>query len=166
MKQAGGETLYLKVERNVQVHDAKVTIGDLAQILCTDKATENRIKTIKVPQATNGKPGRHAMSVMELIDLIQKEVQGIEINNIGEYDFIVTYENPKHATKALGYAKTAFVAILSFFGAAFAIMTFNNDVDIPVRTALSAVYRNGIGWFYRIGAVLFPGSWYRYSALF
>lgn len=131
MKQAGGETLYLKVERNVQVHDAKVTIGDLAQILCTDKATENRIKTIKVPQATNGKPGRHAMSVMELIDLIQKEVQGIEINNIGEYDFIVTYENLKHATKALGYAKTAFVAILSFFGAAFAIMTFNNDVDIP-----------------------------------
>ena len=68
---------------------------------------------------------------MELIDLIQKEVQGIEINNIGEYDFIVTYENLKHATKALGYAKTAFVAILSFFGAAFAIMTFNNDVDIP-----------------------------------
>ena len=35
MKQAGGETLYLKVDRNVQVHDKKVTIGDLAQILCT-----------------------------------------------------------------------------------------------------------------------------------
>ena len=30
MKQAGGETLYLKVDRNVQVHDKKVTIGDLA----------------------------------------------------------------------------------------------------------------------------------------
>ena len=54
MKQAGGETLYLKVDRNVQVHDKKVTIGDLAQILCTDKQTENLVKTIKVPQATNG----------------------------------------------------------------------------------------------------------------
>ena len=42
MKQAGGETLYLKVDRNVQVHDKKVTIGDLAQILCTDKQTENQ----------------------------------------------------------------------------------------------------------------------------
>ena len=64
MKQAGGETLYLKVDRNVQVHDKKVTIGDLAQILCTDKQTENLVKTIKVPQATNGKPGRHTMSVI------------------------------------------------------------------------------------------------------
>lgn len=47
MKQAGGETLYLKVDRNVQVHDKKVTIGDLAQILCTDKQTENLVKPSK-----------------------------------------------------------------------------------------------------------------------
>lgn len=97
MKQAGGETLYLKVDRNVQVHDKKVTIGDLAQILCTDKQTENLVKTIKVPQATNGKPGRHTMSVMELIERIQEEVSGLEINNIGEYDFLVTYEAEKTA---------------------------------------------------------------------
>lgn len=50
------------------------------------------MKTIKVPQATNGKPGRHTMSVMELIERIQEEVSGLEINNIGEYDFLVTYE--------------------------------------------------------------------------
>ena len=131
MKQACNATLYLKVDQNVQVHDTKVVIGDLAQILCTDKPTENLIKTIKVPQATDGKPGRHAMSVMELMDLIQKEVQGIEINNIGEHDFIVTYEKDTHAGKCFGYMKTIFVAALSFFGAAFTIMTFNNDVDIP-----------------------------------
>ena len=52
MKQAGGETLYLKVDRNVQVHDKKVTIGDLAQILCTDKQTENFVKTIKGLRST------------------------------------------------------------------------------------------------------------------
>ena len=119
MKQAGGETLYLKVDRNVQVHDKKITIGDLAQILCTDKQTENLVKTIKVPQATNGKPGRHTMSVMELIERIQEEVSGLEINNIGEYDFLVTYEAEKQPGRVLSYAKTIFVAALSFFGAAF-----------------------------------------------
>lgn len=77
MKQAGGETLYLKVDRNVQVHDKKVTIGDLAQILCTDKQTENLVKTIKVPQATNGKPGRHTMSVMELLNGSRKKFPGL-----------------------------------------------------------------------------------------
>ena len=122
MKQAGGETLYLKVDRNVQVHDKKITIGDLAQILCTDKQTENLVKTIKVPQATNGKPGRHTMSVMELIERIQEEVSGLEINNIGEYDFLVTYEAEKQPGRVLSYAKTIFVAALSFFGAAFTII--------------------------------------------
>ena len=126
MKQAGGETLYLKVDRNVQVHDKKVTIGDLAQILCTDKQTENLVKTIKVPQATNGKPGRHTMSVMELIERIQEEVSGLEINNIGEYDFLVTYEAEKQPGRVLSYAKTIFVAALSFFGAAFTMWTFQS----------------------------------------
>ena len=142
MKQAGGETLYLKVDRNVQVHDKKVTIGDLAQILCTDKQTENLVKTIKVPQATNGKPGRHTMSVMELIERIQEEVSGLEINNIGEYDFLVTYEAKKQPGRVLSYAKTIFVAALSFFGAAFTIMTFNNR---PVVLRLWSS-RTRLGW--------------------
>ena len=144
MKQAGGETLYLKVDRNVQVHDKKITIGDLAQILCTDKQTENLVKTIKVPQATNGKPGRHTMSVMELIERIQEEVSGLEINNIGEYDFLVTYEAKKQPGRVLSYAKTIFVAALSFFGAAFTIMTFNT-----------------VQWFYGYGVLVldWAGAW-------
>lgn len=131
IKQANGETLYLKIDRNVQVHDERVTIGDIAQILCTDKPTENLVKTIRVPTAVNGRPGRHAMSVLEIMELIQKEVQGLEINNIGEFDFIITYEERKHPKEGVAWLKTVFVALLAFFGAAFTIMTFNNDVDIP-----------------------------------
>ena len=131
MKQANGETLYLKIDKNVQVHDERVTIGDIAQVLCTDKPTENLVKTIKVPDATNGKPGRHAMSVLEIMELIQKEVQGLEIDNIVEFDFVVTLEKKKQPGGAVSWTKTIFVAVLAFFGAAFTIMTFNNDVDIP-----------------------------------
>ena len=110
----------------------KVTIGDLAQILCTDKQTENLVKTIKVPQATNGKPGRHTMSVMELIERIQEEVSGLEINNIGEYDFLVTYEAKKSARACAQLRKKPYLSRhCRFLGAAFTIMTFNNDVDIP-----------------------------------
>ncbi len=130
-KQAKGETLYLKIDRNVQVHDEKVTIGDIAQILCTDKATENLVKTIGIPTAVNGKPGRHAMSVLEVMEQIQKEVKGLEINNIGEFDFIITYEKRKHPNGIAAWLKTVFVAFLAFFGSAFTIMTFNNDVDVP-----------------------------------
>lgn len=131
MKQASGQTLYLKIDKNVQVHDAHVTVGDIAQVLCTDKATENLVKTVKLPMASNGRPGRHVMSVLEVMERIQKEAAGLEINNIGEADFIVTMEKKRQPGAWLSYAKTAFVAVLAFFGAAFTIMTFNNDVDIP-----------------------------------
>lgn len=131
MKQAANETLYLKIEKNVQVHDSKITIGDIAQVLCTDQAAGNFIKTIKLPDAFHGKAGRHAMSVMEVIERIGQEVSGLEINNIGESDFIITLEKQQQPGKAWSYGKTAFVALLAFFGAAFTIMTFNNDVDIP-----------------------------------
>lgn len=125
------DTLYLKIEQNVQVHDTHVTLGDIAQLSCSNKDIENRIKTLKIQDATGGKPGRHALSVMEIIDGIQKEYPSLDINNIGEADFLITYENPKQPGEILSWIKTICVCFLAFFGAAFTIMTFNNDVDIP-----------------------------------
>lgn len=126
------DTLYLKIEQNVQVHDAHVTLGDIAQLSCSSKDIENRLRTLKIKDATKGgKPGRHAMSVMELIAEIQKDYPNLEVNNIGEADFLITYENPKQPGEAWSLIKTVCVCFLAFFGAAFTIMTFNNDVDIP-----------------------------------
>ena len=122
------DTLYLKIDQNVQVHDTHITLGDIAQLTCSNKEIENRVKTVKVKEAANGKPGRHAMSVMELIEAVQKEFPSLEVNNIGEADFIITYENPKQPKEAVSWLKTVCVCFLAFFGAAFTIMTFNNDV--------------------------------------
>ena len=49
---------------------------------------------------------------------------------MGETDIIVTYEDQKTPPKAWHILKTAFVAAVTFFGAAFSIMAFNNDVDV------------------------------------
>lgn len=125
------DTLYLKIEQNVQVHDTHVTLGDIAQLSCSNKDMENRLKTLKIPNATKGRPGRHAMSVMEIIEQIQKDYPSLEVNNIGEADFLITYENPKQPKEIWSWIKTVCVCFLAFFGAAFTIMTFNNDVDIP-----------------------------------
>ena len=48
---------------------------------------------------------------------------------MGETDFIVTYEEQQTAGGAMHYAKAVIVVIISFLGAAFSIMAFNNDVD-------------------------------------
>ena len=125
------DTLYIKIDRNVEVHDKRVVLGDIAQLICTDQNVENKLRTMKIEGATDGKPGRHAMSLMEIIAQIQKEYPNLEVNNIGEYDFIVTYPKKKSPGVWTSWTKTILVCLIAFFGAAFTIMTFNNDVDLP-----------------------------------
>ncbi len=67
----------------MQVHDERVTLGDIAQLECSNKEIENRVKTLRLPNATENKPGRHVVSVMEVIMEIHKEYPSLEVNNIG-----------------------------------------------------------------------------------
>ena len=69
-------------------------------------------------------------SVVEVLDMIHAEYPEVEVENLGEADFIITYEEEKKKSRPIAYLKTGAVSVLSFFGAAFSIMTFNNDVDI------------------------------------
>ena len=49
---------------------------------------------------------------------------------MGETDFIITYRISSATGKLFRYVKIFFVCLVYFFGAAFSIMTFNNDVDL------------------------------------
>ena len=70
------------------------------------------------------------MSVMDLISEIKKKEPDLEINNIGEADFIITFKNKPGPGLVWQWCKTLFVCLICFFGAAFAIMTFNNDANV------------------------------------
>lgn len=63
----------------------------------------------------------------------------MDVQNLGETDIIVTYEEQKSAGMISYLIKTGFTAVLTFTGAAFAIMTFNNDVS--VRKLFSQIYQ-------------------------
>ncbi|MFQ9393095.1 MAG: stage V sporulation protein AA [Lachnospiraceae bacterium] len=76
----------------MQIHSRIVSFKDIAQIVADDSALENKIRVLKLPPDTVQGPGRYPVSVMTLIELIQQEFPGIEVNNIGEADFILTLE--------------------------------------------------------------------------
>lgn len=124
------ETLYLKIEENVQVHEEHVYLKDIAQLLCSNKEIENRVKALRWKQAVGNMPGRYPHSVMEVAETIQQEFPQVELNVLGGEDFIITLEKGKQPGEVIQWIKTAGVCILSFFGAAFSIMTFNNDVNV------------------------------------
>ena len=65
-----------------------------------------------------------------LLALIQKKYPELEIVNLGETNFIITYKVPTKKNKFLEYGKAVFVVLTAFFGGAFSIMTFNTDVSV------------------------------------
>lgn len=75
-------------------------------------------------------PGRYVMSVMDLVDKIQQKEPDLTVTPLGETDFILTYEKPGSQNLIFRWLKIALVCLITFFGAAFSIMTFNADVDV------------------------------------
>ena len=117
------DTVYIKADGNVEVDKPSVTVGDVFQIECAGALQKAKIKTIRLfrfrdgeSPAGNKKIMRRALSVLRV--------------SLGSPDVIVTYREPRSGGKLLHYVKTAGVAVLTFAGAAFSIMAFNNDVDV------------------------------------
>ena len=65
-----------------------------------------------------------------VIEQIHRVYPGLDIENLGETEFIVTYEKQKTPGKAVHFLKTVGVVMITFLGSAFSIMAFNNDVDV------------------------------------
>ena len=124
------DTLYLQLDQNIEVTNPHVYLQDIAALSMSDPKILNRLRVMPVIVLDAKKPGRYVMSVSDLLKKIQKREPSIDISPIGETDFIITYRISSATGKIFRYVKILFVCLVSFFGAAFSIMTFNNDVDL------------------------------------
>jgi stage V sporulation protein AA len=123
-------TLYLKIDRNIQVDHVDVRLGDVAKLECTDASVKNRLKTLKLMKIQAEKSDRYIFSVLKVVELIHEIYPSLEVQNLGEPDFIIEYESPEYAHDRWSMVKVVVLCILIFFGSAFSIITFNNDVGI------------------------------------
>jgi len=127
-------TLYLNFEKNNEVSKKHVCLGDVSTIWCTDKTITSKINTIKLLNIKEDKHRRYAFSVMKIIELINQEYPNVEVQNIGEPDFIIDYENKdkqKHAlNRILNVIKIVSICLITMFGSIYAIMAYNNDVAV------------------------------------
>ena len=124
------DILYLKTERNSQVDHIDVRLGDVAKLECVNSSIKNRLKTMKLLKIQAQKSDRYVFSVMKVIEQIHEIYPELEIQNLGETDFIIEYESPDYAKDRFNTLKVAVLCILIFFGSAFSIMVFNNDVGV------------------------------------
>lgn len=122
------EPLYIKIDQNVEVDHQHIVLGDIAKLTSSDKKMVGRLKAMTIINVKEKKFGRYIVSLLAVIEKIHEVYPQLEIVNIGEADFVLTYQEPKKLNVALEGLKIVFICLASFFGAAFTIMTFNNDV--------------------------------------
>ena len=124
------QTLYLKGERNIEVTKQDVTLGDIVSFECSDKTLIPKIKALRILKIRKSGKQRFVISILKIIACIHEKYPGLEIQNLGEQDIIVTYEDQKTPALIWHIAKTAVVVLITFCGAAFSILAVNNDVDV------------------------------------
>ena len=128
-------TLYIKIDRNTCVNQPKVLLSDLAKIECERQDILRKVKNIVVynfDTAQRGKKTHYtiSMSILKVIEFIHQISPGILVVNEGEKDFVIEYQKSPKEHEWLDKVKTATLCVIVFFGSAFSITSFNNDVSI------------------------------------
>ena len=124
------EPLYINIGQAVEVNEQTVLLKDIAKMSCSDRKIVSRLKTLKIISVQEKTYGRYVVSVLAIIEKIHEIYPQLEIINLGEAQFLLTYRAPEKVNRFCTVLKVAFLCVGGFLGAAFAIMTFNNDIGI------------------------------------
>ena len=79
------ETLYIKIDQNILVHDYHVTLGDIAKLESSDKSMVRQLKQKKIYsfEKPNGnlknKKQIQVISIMKVIAWIHEEYPNVEV---------------------------------------------------------------------------------------
>lgn len=121
-------TLYIKGERNVKVTKPDIYLEDIVSMECSDKTVLPGIRRLKILKISGKKEQRKVLSVLDIITCVHASYPEVEVQNLGETDMIITCEQQKKTSVLLYGIKVVLVSAIIFFGSAFSIMAFNNDV--------------------------------------
>lgn len=131
-----GIYLYLKIDRNSCVNHPKVLLSDVAKIECENEALLRKVKQLPIYNFERTAKGQSkhttvSVSILKVIQLIHGICSGVIVVNEGETDFVIEYQNNQKKHDILDKIKIVVLCVIVFFGSAFSIMAFNNDVSIP-----------------------------------
>ncbi len=131
--------VYLKAERNTEVQSEDVFLKDISSVRCANSQIEAKVKSIKVHTFRKDEEKKCVISILKLISMIEAVCPGVAVESLGEQDMLVEIINVnKHKGWQQGL-KIVLVSLVSFFGTAFTIMAFHNDIGI--RDTFSEIYR-------------------------
>ena len=123
-------TIYIKAEQNVEMQTEDVYLKDIAKLTCSDEHMLAKVKAIKLHRFKKDEPKRQVISLLKIIEEIEKICPDADVQSVGEAAVMVEYINVDRHKGPLQAVKLIFVAMVSFFGTSFTIMAFHNDIGI------------------------------------
>ena len=123
--------IYLKIDTHSLVTTEKVYLKDVSKLEGVEEELLFQIKEIELYEfEATTKKQLVVFSVLKVIELIHKNFPDLDIEPLGEEDFIIEYKGRSTNKVWLEKIKLAAICVITFFGAAFTIMAFNNDISI------------------------------------
>lgn len=122
--------LYIKAEQNSEVLNKNIYLSDIVKLYASDKTMVKKLNQTLFMKVNEKQNTKYVVSILKVIELIEKEYPEVQIENMGETDFIIQYKIPSKPKQWLECAKVVLLCLVVFFGAAFSIMTFNTDVSV------------------------------------
>lgn len=123
-------TIYINAEQNVELQSEDVYVKDIGSLTCGDEHVLARVKAIRLHRFKKGEPKRQVISLLRVIEEIDKVCPGASVESIGEPEVLIERIDVNRHKGFVQTLKLLFVALVSFFGTAFTIMAFHNDIGI------------------------------------
>ena len=101
---AAGQILYLKIEQNCIVYKRSVTLQDIASVECTDVGILRQVLQEQVYYFSGNEKSSlvQVFSVLDVIRKIHEKYPVLEVENIGEPDFVIRYvPDPEKKIRAI-----------------------------------------------------------------
>lgn len=122
--------IYLKLDKCIKIKEKDVFLKDVAKVYCSDDVMLAKARSIKVFTFKDEGPHRKCISSLCIIQMLSELSPAVSVQSVGEMDVLVEYGGGKKISPFLRKIKIAVVVLVSFFGTAFTIMAFHNDIGI------------------------------------
>lgn len=128
--------LYLLADDHIEAQQSLLMMGDLCEIVGTDRRVADFVKQLPVTCLNPQDSGRDVISVLMLVDEITSQVEEnfadvrCQCQLLGAKQLIIEWHGKKKEARWQTILKILFVSLVILAGSAFTIMTYDQDVDV------------------------------------
>ena len=124
--------LYIKLDEHVRTEKKDVPHSKVAGVYCQDEELKSQAEKVIVYSFQEGEKEKAVFSLIYIYKKIYECMgSNIQIHSVGASECLVDWIQEKRPSKLLGYVQVVLVGLVTFFGAAFTIMTYNADAGVP-----------------------------------